>query len=59
MGKQLECDRGFSAGGPDTTVDELKDVAVIHVKTVHPDMLQQMGGEEGVKAATPGMLKDI
>ena len=59
MGKQLECDCGFSAGGQDTIIEELQDVAIIHVKTVHPDMLQQMGGEAGVKAATPGMVKDI
>lgn len=59
MGKQLDCDCGFVAGGPDTTVEELKEVAVVHVKTAHPDMLSQFGGEEGVRAATPGMVKDV
>ena len=59
MSKQLQCDCGFIAGGPDTTIEELQEVAVVHVKMVHADMLPQMGGEQGVRAATPSMLKEV
>lgn len=57
MAKQLQCDCGFTAGGPDSTLEELQDVAVAHVKRTHPDLFQQQG-EQGIRNMTPALLKE-
>lgn len=58
LGKRLECECGFAAGGPDTGLDELKDIAVAHIKVNHPDLLSEHG-EEGVRANTESFVRDV
>lgn len=58
MGKELLCECGFRAGGPDTSEEELGDLAVVHVRRVHPDLWQQQG-EQGIRQMTPALLRDF
>lgn len=57
MGKVLECQCGFNAGGPECTVDELKDVALAHIRVNHPELITEHG-EEGVRDLTPRFVRD-
>jgi predicted small metal-binding protein len=58
MAKQLQCDCGFTATGPDTTVEQLQNIAVQHIKDTHPDMLQQYG-EGQVRAMSGNFIRDV
>lgn len=59
MAKVLECPCGFTAGGPDSSVEELGDIAVVHLKTNHPERIEEAGGEDAVRAATPQFVREV
>ncbi len=58
MAKQLKCDCGFTAGGPDTTLEQLQNIAVQHVKDNHPDLLRQHG-EAQLRAMSVNFIRDV
>lgn len=58
MAKVLECQCGFTAGGPDSTLDELRDVAVTHVKRNHPDLYAEHG-DDGIRANTENFVREV
>ena len=58
MAKQLQCECGFTAGGKDATMEQLQNIAVQHIKDVHPEMLREHG-EPGVREMTPSFIHDI
>lgn len=58
MAKQLQCDCGFTAGGPDATAEQLKNIGVQHIKDNHPEMLQQHG-EQQVRQTLGNYIRDV
>lgn len=57
-GKLLECDCGFRAGGSDTTLEELGDVAVIHLRTAHPERYEKLG-EETIRDRVGEFVREV
>ena len=57
MGMKMDCDCGFTASGTETSVEELQEIAMVHVKHVHPEMLAE-AGEEGIRAKAAELITE-